>query len=108
MSSGGRAVDHAQDRSDRELAAGLQPGLELAPCPAVHADFAALASLATADEHSATAAVKIALLQIERFADAEPGAPEEHDQGAESRPSARSPTVRITATISSTVGGSAG
>ena len=45
MSSGGRSVDYAHQCADRKLAADLEPGVELVPCPAVHPDLAALATL---------------------------------------------------------------
>src|SRR4030081_3839544 len=81
--SGGRSVDHAQERSDRELAADLEPRAELFPCPAVHPDLAPLAAFPSPDEHGAAAAIKIALLESERFADPQPRAPQQDDQGAE-------------------------
>jgi hypothetical protein len=80
MPSGGRAVDHAQQRADRQLASGLEPGLELCPRPAVHVDLAALAALAFADEDRAPVLVQVALLQSERLTDPQTGAPQKHDQ----------------------------
>jgi len=64
--AGGRAVDHAQQRSDRELAAELKPWVELLPGPAVHPDLAPLATFPAPDKHGAAPAVKIALLKGER------------------------------------------
>jgi hypothetical protein len=81
-SAGGRAVDHAQQRSDRELAADLEPRLELLPCPGVHPDLASLAAFPASDEHGAAAAVQVALLESQCFADPQPRAPEQDDQGA--------------------------
>jgi hypothetical protein len=81
-SAGGRAVDHAQERSDRELASDLEPGVELLPCPAVHPDFAALAAFPVPNEHGAAATVQVALLEGERFTDAQPGTPQQDDQRA--------------------------
>jgi hypothetical protein len=106
--SGSRSVDHAQHRADRELATDLQPWVELLPCPAVHANLTALAALPAPDEYAAAGSVQIALLKRERFADSQARAPEHNDEGAEPVASARSPIVRMTATISSTAGGPAG
>jgi hypothetical protein len=75
--AGGWPVDHAQQRSDRELAADLEPRAELFPGPAVHTDLAPLAAFPASDEHRAAAAVKIALLESERFADPQPRAPQQ-------------------------------
>src|SRR5829696_4608386 len=46
----GRAVDDAEQRSDRQLDARLEPRRELFPGLVVHADLAAPAALAAADE----------------------------------------------------------
>src|SRR5437867_2779250 len=80
--AGGRPVDHAQERSDRELAANLEPRAELIPCPAVHPDLAPLATFPSPDEHRAASAVKIALLERERLADSQSRAPQQDDQRA--------------------------
>ena len=56
--------------------------LELFPGPVVHADLAAAAALAAADEHCAAAGVEVGLGERERFVDAQPGAPEHDDQPA--------------------------
>jgi hypothetical protein len=106
--AGGRTVDYAQQRSDRKPGTDLEPRLQLRPVPAVHANLAALAALATPNEDRAASAVEIGLGEVERFADPQPGAPQDHDERPE--PSAVGPVTgeRMTATISSTVGGSAG
>ena len=67
----------------------------------VHADFAAPAALAAPDEQRAAAMVEVGLAERERLVDAQAGAPQHHDQAAQ-------PAARMTATISSMVGGSAG
>jgi hypothetical protein len=67
--TGGRSVDNAQHRADRELATDLAPRLELLPRPTVHSDFAALAALPAADKHRAAGSVEVALLEQRRFAD---------------------------------------
>jgi hypothetical protein len=46
--------------------------------------LAALAALPAAHKDRAAGAVQIALIEIERFADPQPGAPEQDDQGAKS------------------------
>ena len=56
-SSGSRSVNHAQHRADRQLAADLEPGVKLIPCPAVHSDLTALAALPAPNEHRATRTV---------------------------------------------------
>jgi hypothetical protein len=101
-------VDDAEQCADRKLCALLQPRRELVPRPRVHADLATLAALATAHEDRAAHAIKVALGKRERFADPQAGAPQHDDQAAHPRPSGRSPAQRMTATISSTTGGSAG
>src|SRR3954451_23410135 len=49
------AVDDAQQRTDRERAPHVKPGVELLPSPCVHADLATTPALAAADEHRAAA-----------------------------------------------------
>jgi hypothetical protein len=60
--------------------------LQLLPGPVVHADFAAAASLAAAHQHGAAARVEIGLGERERFADPQPGAPQQDDQAAQALP----------------------
>ena len=79
--SGGGAVDHAEERADRETGAEVLPGFELFPCPSVHSDLAALVAFSSADEDSSAAGVHVGL--GERFADSQPCAPEPDDQRAE-------------------------
>ena len=57
--------------------------LKLLPGPVVHADFAAAAALAAADEDCAAAGVEVGFGERERFVDAQPGAPEHDDQPAQ-------------------------
>ena len=61
----GGSMDHAKQRPDRELAAKLEPCVELIPCPAVHPDLASLAALPASDEHGAAVAVQLALQRDE-------------------------------------------
>jgi hypothetical protein len=103
-----RAVDDAQHGTDRKLGPEVKQGLEFVPSPCVHADLAAAPALAAPDQERAAALIEIALGQSERLLDPQPGSPQDHDQGAWRRPWARSPAARMTAMISSTLGGSAG
>jgi hypothetical protein len=75
-----RPGEDAEQRADGQLDADSQPLVELFPSPVVHADLAAAAALATADEHCAAAGVEVSLGERERFVDAQPGAPEHNDQ----------------------------
>ena len=50
VATAGRAVDDAQQRTDRELAPDVKPGLELFPSPCVHADLATAPALAAPDQ----------------------------------------------------------
>jgi hypothetical protein len=106
-SAAGRSVDDAEQRADGKLNAELEPGLEFLPAPVVHADFAAASALAAADEQRAAALIEIGLGERERFVDAQPGSPDD-DEAAEPAAVCASPAARMTAMISSTLGGSAG
>jgi hypothetical protein len=55
-----RAVDHAEQRTDRQLRPLGQPGAELLEAPLIHADLAA-AALTVADEQRAAAGVEVTL-----------------------------------------------
>jgi hypothetical protein len=74
------AVDDAEQRTDRQLDPGLQPRFELFPGPVVHADLAASAALAAPHQQRPAARVQVGLRERERFADAQPGAPQHDDQ----------------------------
>jgi hypothetical protein len=67
--SSGRSVNHAQHRTDGELASDRQPRVERFPRPAARPDLAALAALAAPDEHRAAGSVQIALLKGDGLAD---------------------------------------
>jgi hypothetical protein len=71
----------AQQGPDRQLEPHVEPGLQLSPAPGVHADLASAAALAAADDQRAAALVKIGL-ERERFLDAQPGSPQDHNQRA--------------------------
>jgi hypothetical protein len=75
----GGTVDDAEDRSDGHLGAVLGPRTKLLPAPIVHAGFSSLTTLASADEKGAAAGIEIRFGQIQRFADAKPGAPQNDD-----------------------------
>jgi hypothetical protein len=77
------------------------------PAPVVHPDLAATA-LAAAHQERAAARFEVALVEVERLLDPDPGAPENYDESRMRSPATPSPATRMTATISSTRGGSAG
>jgi hypothetical protein len=103
----GPSVNHAQQRSDRHAHARFEPGAEVLPAPAVHADLAAAAALAVTDQYCSETRIKVVLGQGERLVDAQPRPPEE-DNRARMRAPWTPPAARITATTSSTAGGSGG
>jgi hypothetical protein len=80
-SSARRAIDDAQQGTDRKLGPQLEPGSEFLPSPGVQADLAAAATLAVPDQERAAALIEMALGQSERFVDPQPCSPQEHDQG---------------------------
>src|SRR5215210_4252130 len=61
------AADDAQERTDRELAPHLKPGLQLFPAPGIHADLAAAPALSVPDQQRATALVQVAFGESERL-----------------------------------------
>src|SRR4051812_9820281 len=103
-----RPVDDAEQRTDGEVDAEVQPRLELSPAPVVHADLSALSALAAADEQRAASLIEVRLGERERFLDAQPGSPEDHDQSAQPAAVGRHRPLASPAMISSTFGGSAG
>jgi hypothetical protein len=72
----------------------------------VHADLASAPALAVAHEHRSAPRVEVMLAEQERLLDAQPGTPTNDDDRPQ--PWRSGGARRITATISSTVGGSAG
>jgi hypothetical protein len=102
------AGEDAEQRADRELDAVLGPAGDVLPCPVVHPDCPALPALPLADEHRPGLRVQIGLGERERFADPQPGAPQDRDQPTLPVRIWPGPAWRITRMISSTVGGSAG
>jgi hypothetical protein len=61
--TGGRTVNHAQQRPDRKLLTTLEPRVKLLPGPTIHTDFASLSALPTPDKHRAAGSVEVGLLQ---------------------------------------------
>jgi hypothetical protein len=76
-------VDHAEERADGELRSDFAPGLELMPCPAVHADLAAATTLSLANDDCAASGVEVGLGQLEGFADPQPGTPQQNDEATQ-------------------------
>jgi hypothetical protein len=102
-----RAAHHAEQSPDRQFAPELEPWLEVRPCPAVHPDLPPYVGLPVADDERATAWVKVRLIQGECLADPQSGPPKHNDDPAQPQAlRAIAGAARITATISSTVGGS--
>jgi hypothetical protein len=58
------------------------------------------------DEQGASARIEIALAKGQRFLDAQPGSPQDHDRPAQAAAVRPLPAARTTAMISSTLGGS--
>jgi hypothetical protein len=77
-----RAVDDAEEWADGHGAAHGHPWFELFEPPIVHADLAPAAAFAAADEDRAAAAVEVELVEVQRFLDAQSGAPEDDNQRA--------------------------
>jgi hypothetical protein len=72
----GGAVDDAEERANRHACAVAKPRTQLLEAPLVHADLAALAALAVADQQRSAVLVEVDLGQRERFSDAQAGAPQ--------------------------------
>jgi hypothetical protein len=64
------SLDHAQQRTDRHPDAQLEPGPEVLPAPAVHADLAPAAALAVAHERGSGTRLEVVLCEPERLVDA--------------------------------------
>src|SRR5215216_1300285 len=77
------AGDDAEQWSDRELDARLEPGRELLPGPVIHADLAAAAALAAPYQQRPAARILVGLGERERLVDPQAGAPEHDDQAAQ-------------------------
>lgn len=100
-------VEDADEGADGEFDPYFEPWIQVLPGPAVHADFTAFAAVALPDEDAAamrrglSARASASLIRI----------PARHSSTTSARalrPNGVSPAHRITAMISSTLGGSAG
>ena len=65
----GRPVDYAEQRTDRQLEAVSEPGVDRRPPPGVHADFAPAVVLTVPDQNRAATSVKVGLGQRQRLVD---------------------------------------
>jgi hypothetical protein len=83
--SAGRTGRDAQQRTDREVGAGVEPGLKLFPGPVVHADLAPATALPAAHEQRAAPRSEVGLAEREGFVDAQAGSPQHHDERAQAR-----------------------
>jgi hypothetical protein len=77
------------------------------PAPVVHPDLAATA-LAAAHPERAAARIEVALVEVERLLDPEPGAPENNDQSPDALPGHALAGNPHDGDVSSTRAGSAG
>lgn len=80
------SVQDAEERSDGQALAQLDPRLQLFPRPAVHSDLAAFAALALAHEDRAAVWIEVGLGECERFAYAKAGTPQHDDEPSEPEP----------------------
>jgi len=78
----GRTAQQAEQGADRKGGAQFQPWAQLLPGPSVHPDLAALAAFAVAHQDRAAVQIQVAFVQGQCFADAQPGAPQHHDETA--------------------------
>jgi hypothetical protein len=82
----GGAVDHTEQRADRQGDAVGQPGSELLEAERVHPGFTTLVAFAVSDEQRPPAFVDVSLGQSERLGDPQTGAPQDRDQGPQAQP----------------------
>jgi hypothetical protein len=75
----GRAVDDAEQRSDRQLHAVLEPPVEVIETPVIHPRLAALVVLPVPDQQRPASLVDIGLAGREGFRDPRPAAPQHRD-----------------------------
>jgi hypothetical protein len=91
------------------LARASSQGAAVFPAPLIHADLAPAAALAAANQQRSAPPLEVALGDGERLLEPQHGAPPDpRSSRAVLWPWRSSPVWRIAATISSTVGGSAG
>src|SRR5204862_4481170 len=82
----GRRLGDAEERADGPGGARLEPGRQLVPRPAIHADLAPSAALAATYEYRPTTAVEIALGERQRLADPESRPPEDDHEAPQAQP----------------------
>ncbi len=80
---GCRPGDDRKDGPDRQRLARLKPRSQLLPAPVVHPDQPTFAALAAAHEDAVRALVEVGFAKVERFADPQARAPQQHEQAAE-------------------------
>lgn len=80
----GGSLDDAEERADGQLQARASPFLDVLPGPLVDPDLAPLAAFALADEDRSASWFEVGLAQDECFVDPQTGAPQDHDQRADS------------------------
>jgi hypothetical protein len=102
-------VHDAQQGAVGQRGTVVQPRLAVLPPPSVHTNLAPLAALAAPNEHGTGDAVEIALGQrASASLIRNPARQSTMISARTRRPSGDPPAARMTVTISSTVGGSAG
>jgi hypothetical protein len=104
----GPTVDHAQQRADRHRQPELEPEAEVIPAPAVHADLAAAASFRVADQYRPRRASRSGSVTVSASVMRSPARQSSTISARRRAPWTPSPAWRMTATISSSVGGSGG
>jgi hypothetical protein len=102
------SVDDAKQRPDRQLRPRDEPGAQQLPAPLVHADLAPAAALAAPDQQRSAPLVEVVLGKRESLLDTSPARQSTMIIARILKPWRSSGVWRSTATISSTVGGSAG
>src|SRR5829696_780552 len=70
VASARRAVEDAQQWTDRKRAPQLAPGLQFFPAPGVHADLATAPALAAPNQQPAASVIEVSLGEREGFLDA--------------------------------------
>jgi hypothetical protein len=103
-----RAAQHTEQRPDRHGRADGEPGLEVLPRPAVHADLAPLPAFPRRTSTAPPAGSRSLSLRASASPIRRPARHRMTMIPRRRRPSRSSPALRMTAMISSTVGGSGG
>ena len=82
-SAAAMAVKNAEQQPDRQLAAQLNPRIQMLPTEAVHPHLSALTALAPPNCDRTAAWVQVGLGQGERFTDSQAGPPQDDDHGSQ-------------------------